>query len=610
MTDPVSRLNTVLEGRYRVEQEIGAGGMATVYLATDLRHNRKVALKVLKPELAAVVGAERFLTEIETTANLQHPHILPLFDSGEADGFLFYVMPYVDGESLRDRLDRERQLPVDEAVDLVRIVAMALDHAHREGVIHRDIKPANILLRDGQPLIADFGIALALGSAAGARMTETGLSLGTPYYMSPEQAVGEEHIGPGSDVYSTSAVLFELLAGEPPYTGSTAQAVLGKILSSEPVSVSASRRTVPRNVDAAIQKGLERLPADRFGSARALADALADPGFRHGPAPHEAAADRSGRWKLIAGLAATVAVLELVALGSVLAPGERGAAALATERHRIAPFGQSIFRAVGKFTAIAPDGSSFVYPHSSDGGESWDLWLKPANAIDARPVPNSQMGQNTVYSPDSEWIAFVSGVELKKLRLSDGFTVTLEDDLGGGNMIAVAWLDDESLYYELPGNVLARIPSDATGATDTVQDYGSMGFTQLTFAGPLPGSRGVLVGLCGHRMDGQCPTDMQLGVYDAVADSTRILIDEAVRGWYVPEGRLMYVIRDGSVFVAPFDLDSMTLSGAGVPLFTDVVVETSSPALVVGQDGTVIYARAAGGHRRVSNAARLGQSCG
>ena len=176
MTDPVTRLNAALQGRYRIEREIGEGGMATVYLADDLKHERKVALKVLKPELAAVVGAERFLAEIKTTANLQHPHILPLFDSGEADSFLFYVMPYVEGESLRQRLDREHQLPVDEAVQIAKNLAEALDYAHRKEVIHRDIKPANVLLLDGKPVISDFGIALAVGAAGGGRLTETGLS--------------------------------------------------------------------------------------------------------------------------------------------------------------------------------------------------------------------------------------------------------------------------------------------------------------------------------------------------------------------------------------------------------------------------------------------------
>ena len=230
MPDAITRLNAALEGRYRIERELGEGGMATVFLADDLRHERKVALKVLKPELAAVVGADRFLAEIKTTANLQHPHILALFDSGEADGFLFYVMPFVEGESLRERLDREKQLPVDEVVRIATDLAEALDYAHRQSVIHRDVKPANILLHEGRPLIADFGIALAVSAAGGGRLTETGLSLGTPHYMSPEQATGERELGPTSDVYSLGCVLYEMLVGEPPYTGATAQVVLASIL--------------------------------------------------------------------------------------------------------------------------------------------------------------------------------------------------------------------------------------------------------------------------------------------------------------------------------------------------------------------------------------------
>src|SRR5688500_8085156 len=230
------RLVTALADRDRIERALGQGGMATVYLAYDLRHDRKVAIKVLRPELAAVVGAERFLAEIKTTANLQHPHILPLFDSGQADGMLFYVMPYVDGESLRERLDRERQLPLEEAVRIATNVAEALDYAHSRGVIHRDIKPANILLQAGKPVVSDFGIALAVSVGGGGRLTETGLSLGTPHYMSPEQATGEMRVGAATDIYALGCVLYEMLVGEPPYTGSTPQAILGKIIAGDGAS--------------------------------------------------------------------------------------------------------------------------------------------------------------------------------------------------------------------------------------------------------------------------------------------------------------------------------------------------------------------------------------
>src|SRR5436853_1227086 len=220
-----TRLAAALSDRYIIERELGAGGMATVYLAHDVRHDRKVAVKVLRPELAAVIGADRFLKEIKVTANLQHPHILGLIDSGEVDGLLYYVMPYVEGESLRDRLTHEKQLPIDDAVRITREVANALDYAHRHHVIHRDIKPENILLHEGQALVADFGIALAVSAAGATRMTESGMSLGTPHYMSPEQAMGERELTARSDVYALGAVLYEMLVGEPPFTGPTAQAI-------------------------------------------------------------------------------------------------------------------------------------------------------------------------------------------------------------------------------------------------------------------------------------------------------------------------------------------------------------------------------------------------
>ena len=282
MSDPVARLNAALEGRYAIERELGEGGMATVYLADDLKHERKVALKVLKPELAAVVGGERFLAEIKTTAKLQHPNILPLFDSGEADGLVYYVMPYVEGESLREKLDREKQLGVDDSVAITQKVANALDYAHGHGVVHRDIKPGNILLSEqGEPLVADFGIALAVAQAGAGRITETGLSLGTPHYMSPEQATGDRDVDPRSDVFALGCVLYEMLAGQPPFAAPTAQAVLVQILTTEAPSITSARRTVAPNVASALAQALEKLPADRFTSAAEFAAALADPSFTY-----------------------------------------------------------------------------------------------------------------------------------------------------------------------------------------------------------------------------------------------------------------------------------------------------------------------------------------
>ena len=276
MTDSAARIATSLAERYQIERELGAGGMATVYLAEDLKHRRKVAIKVLNADLAASLGPERFLKEIALTANLQHPGILPLFDSGNADGLLYYVMPYIEGETLRARLDRERQLPVDDAIRIASDIADALEYAHKRGVIHRDIKPENILLQDARPIVADFGIALAVQHAGGApRMTQTGLSLGTPQYMSPEQAMGERSLDARTDIFALGAVTYEMLAGEPPFAAPTAQGTIARVMTETPRSLHGQRRTVPAGVDAAVLRALEKVPADRFSNAHAFRQALA-----------------------------------------------------------------------------------------------------------------------------------------------------------------------------------------------------------------------------------------------------------------------------------------------------------------------------------------------
>src|SRR5438034_8522119 len=279
MTDPLAALLATLAQHYTIEREAGVGGMATVYVARDLKHDRHVALKVLKPELAALLGIERFLSEIRVTAHLQHPHILPLFDSGQAAGLIYYVMPHVEGESLRQRLAREKQLPLETAIEITRAVASALDYAHRHGVIHRDIKPENILFQDGQAVVADFGIALALSAAGGSRLTETGLSLGTPQYMSPEQATGDRVIDARSDIYSLASVLYEMLAGEPPHTGPTVQSVIAKVLTDRPRPLRQLRESVPPHVEAAVLKALAKVPADRFQTAAEFVEALVRPGW-------------------------------------------------------------------------------------------------------------------------------------------------------------------------------------------------------------------------------------------------------------------------------------------------------------------------------------------
>ena len=409
MTDVLGRLTNALADRYAIERELGAGGMATVYLAQDVRHDRKVALKVLRAELAAVIGAERFLTEIKTTANLQHPHILPLFDSGTADSFLFYVMPYVEGESLRDKLTREKQLPVDEALRLAGEVASALDYAHRHGVVHRDIKPENILLHEGQALVADFGIALAVSTAGGKRMTETGMSLGTPHYMSPEQAMGEREITPKSDVYALGCVLYEMLLGEPPFTGATAQAVVAKVLTEKPGPIVARRDRVPAYVEDAVFTALEKLPADRFATAAEFAAALEGRGAtvpltRDGARAvrRTAPSDQlASRWMLVAG------GVGLAVVGFLI-----GAAIMHRSDAPIAGFGRAtkvtFDRGLEIMPALSPDGRSVAYA----AGTSTALRLFVRQVSGGRAIPltsdSVEVEWNPSWSPDGTRVLFLA----------------------------------------------------------------------------------------------------------------------------------------------------------------------------------------------------------
>jgi len=314
-------LDAILTDRYRIERQIGQGGMATVYLADDLKLGRQVALKVLRPELGAVLGSERFLAEVKITARLDHPHILTLIDSGSAGGLLYYVLPYVRGESLRDLLNREQQLGVEQALAITKQVGSALDYAHRKGIVHRDIKPENILLQEGEAMLADFGIALAVQESGGSRLTETGLSLGTPHYMSPEQATGDRDLDARSDLYSLASVLYEMLVGEPPMTGKTVQAVIAKLLTEPPMHIRTVRNTVPESVDAAVAKALSKVPADRFASVaefgRALEAALvATPHAPGSTAAMPSARPRSRRTMIVAAMAGVAVVGTVAALAA------------------------------------------------------------------------------------------------------------------------------------------------------------------------------------------------------------------------------------------------------------------------------------------------------
>jgi Tol biopolymer transport system component len=390
VADAVARLKTALADRYAIERELGRGGMATVYLARDMKHDRPVALKVLRPELAAVLGAERFLREISLTAQLQHPHILTLIDSGEADGFLYYVMPYVEGESLRQRLEREGQLPLDEALSITRAIASALDFAHGRGVIHRDIKPENVMLHQGEPMVADFGIALAVSTAGRERLTETGLSLGTPAYMSPEQASAEPRLDGRSDQYSLACVLYEMLAGEPPYTGPTAHAIIAKRLT-EPIPHLGTVRRVSPAVEAAVTKALAKAPADRFATAGALVAALTAGTTR---ATHP-------RWRF-AGAALVAAIIISGAAGWLYSSKN---SRVAQDHPNVVPFTSS---PGGKFSpAFSPDGNDIAYTWKGENDGNSDIYVKRIGAGGPlRLTSNPAEEYCPAWSPDGRYIAF------------------------------------------------------------------------------------------------------------------------------------------------------------------------------------------------------------
>ena len=407
MTNGLHRLTAALIRSYRIERELGAGGMATVYLAHDLKHQRDVAIKVLHPDLGAALGGERFLSEIRTTARLQHPHILPLLDSGDADGLLYYVMPLVTGETLRTRLERDRQLPIEEALRIAREVADALGYAHSHHVIHRDIKPENILLQDGHALVADFGIALAVQSAGGQRMTQTGLSLGTPQYMSPEQAMGERAIDARSDIYALGAVTYEMLAGDPPFTGSSVQAIVAKVMTERPSPISTVRDTVPGYVEAAVLTALAKLPADRFATAPAFAAALSTPtGFTSAaviPRPPAASLRRS--LLLGAGVMALVA-MAFVAGRRMHSGGQEGSA----------PFGratQVTWEPGLEITpALSPDGKQVAY--SSGNGTQSTIYVRPVAGGRAVPLTGDSVAVEThpQWSPDGTRILYLSNLQV------------------------------------------------------------------------------------------------------------------------------------------------------------------------------------------------------
>jgi len=557
------RLTTALSDRYRVERELGAGGMATVYLAHDLRHERDVAIKVLHPDLGAALGAERFLSEIKTTAKLQHPHILPLLDSGAADGLLYYVMPYVRGETLRARLERERQLPVPDAVRIAREVASALDHAHKQGVIHRDIKPENILLQDGAAVVADFGIALAVQSAGGQRMTQTGLSLGTPQYMSPEQAMGERTIDARSDIYALGAVTYEMLAGEPPFSGPTVQAVVARLLSEEPRAISGQRKAVPPYVDAAVQKALEKLPADRFASAAEFAEAL------RGGTGAMAAARGGGKAILRQGSRA-----RLLTLAGAIALLAAAAGAWITTRlghpsgtaERVTRFelplrpGENLPSLLARSHLFTPDGTSLLYLVEQPDGKN-QIMRRRLDEADAIPIPGATPTGDWTLSPDGQSIAFEDGDDLYRMPLGGGLRtkIALIAQRGYG----VAWPSPNVIVY-------GSVPQGAMQLIDlgqgTMRPLGRPDSSRrMNWPLAIPGQSAVLV-----------------TVYDPVTDSAEVrrvsLPDGASEPIgspaYFPvgvrNGQFVFLDHRGRLFVQRFD--GRRVSGAPVQVGSGIAM--------------------------------------
>jgi len=565
LTDAVQRLSAALADRYTIERELGAGGMATVYLAHDVRHDRKVALKVLRPELSAILGGERFLAEIKTTANLQHPHILSLFDSGEADGLVYYVMPYVEGESLRDRLTREKQLPVEEAVRIAREVADALDYAHQHGIVHRDIKPENILLHGGHAQVADFGIALAASrSEGGTRMTETGMSLGTPHYMSPEQAMGEREITPKADIYALGCVLYEMLTAEPPFVGATAQAIIARVMTEEPRSLTLQRRTVPPHVEAAVQCALQKLPADRFGTAAQFAEALGRPDF----------AVPATRAALAAALPVSTRQRARRLVPWVLLAVTAAAGAVGTFRPRprdIPPVIAYTIELTAQITdlggspiALSPDGRRMVFAAQTVDDPQARLYLRGFDQASATVLATTENVAQPFFSPDGTWVAYWSNGMLRKVAAAGGAAVPLTPVSGG--VQGGSWGRRGDIVFAANGT-LFRMGADG-GAVDTLLRDSTRSYRWPEF---LPDGETVLVMTAGGG-----PSKIQ-----AVSLSSRRVTDLGIAGMnprYVGRGHLMYATAEGELFAVPFDPVRLRPRGPVTPVAANVRVSTAGVA--------------------------------
>jgi eukaryotic-like serine/threonine-protein kinase len=579
----VARLTTALAGRYAIERELGQGGMATVYLARDLRHDRKVALKVLRPELAAVIGADRFLQEIRVTAGLQHPHILPLHDSGEIDHFLYYVMPYVEGESLRDRLLRERQLSIEDALRIAAEVLAALAYAHGRGVIHRDIKPENILLAHGAAVVADFGIARAVTAAGGGRLTETGLSLGTPQYMSPEQATADRELDGRSDVYALGAVLYELLTGEPPHTGPTTQSVIAKLLTEEPRPVLAGRPTVPPHVAAAVHKALARLPADRFKGAAEFAEALARPGAFQPAAPAPAPRTAARQARLLLPLAGMLLLGVALLFGALLRPSAPEAPAPVVRAILKLPANAGLQALVsGSPLVLSPDASTLVYAGRQQ------LFVRRLDQLDPVPLPNTNGASQPFLSPDGQRVGFLADGSLKQVALAGGPVVTLcpVQDLWGAS-----WGSRDEIVYSASGRLFRIAASGGTPRPIPLVDSTPAG--SIRWPEFLPDGKRVLVTRGFLPMIGTAIVELETGKLTLVPEA-------GINPRFIEPGYLVSFSAEGSASVMPFDWRQGRVTGPATPVLEGMSIGLQGVAEVaISRSGWVVYAPAVSSRRRL-----------
>jgi len=592
--DASSRLATALAERYRIERELGQGGMATVYLAEDLKHRRKVAIKVLHAELSAVIGPERFLKEIELTAGLQHPHILPLFDSGAADGLLYYVMPYVEGESLRNRLAREKQLPIPDAVRIAGEVASALDYAHRRSVVHRDIKPENILLHDGRALVADFGIALAVVQAGGSRMTQTGMSLGTPQYMSPEQAMGEREISPRSDLYALGCVTYEMLTGEPPFTGPTAQAIVARVMTEVPRAIATQRHTVPEHVEAAVLTALEKLPADRFASGADFAAALqggvaAYPSSRStavravaaAPPPRRAAALGILPWALALGLAALAAWALLRRPSPTIHP---------VIRYSLTPAGDlRILDVGGPPVVVSPDGSTLVFV-GRVLGHPLQLFRWNLGGGAPVPLPGTENGQWPFFSPDGASVGFLANGQLRRSSIEGGGVVTIGDvaSSAAGSFRGATWTSKGEIVFGTSTG-LRRISADG-GTSRPVElatpKSDSSGHATALFPDALPGGDAIVAGLVWRAS----PRPPELAIISLADGKVTSLNLPGNNPHYVEAGYLAFTNSQNALLGVRFDARRGRLTGTPRPVAEGMQLGTAgSGKLWVSRNGTAVY---------------------